>query len=726
MPEAKHKLFIATKDDEAIRAISSVLSVSSISITVSKSGMELLSLISYNLPDLIVIGTDVDDINPYELVGIIKKNSITRYVPSIIMSFHNDITKKISAIDAGADGYVEYPFNNEELLSLIHAKLIQHDELYLLSVTDDLTGLFTRKEFFRRVSFEMDSKIHSRVSIAIIDIDHFKNINDSYGHPIGDIVLIRLSKLFKSLQDEGFITARFGGEEFVTVFPGISSSEAKSIIDDVRMQFTSASFTTNAPDKTFYVSFSAGIAEYPHMGSNLSVLLSRADQALYTAKSDGRNRTYIFSPIMARNDKFWEHIKTYKTGKNVYIDPLLHEPLTGYPYLLAVLENLLTSQTPIDSIGVLMIKILPCIDFYQYRGYKNFEYDIENISLLIPKICEIQFPYERYIAMTDLYDFEIAILFPFPSSLKANRTEFNNLCKELALDISLKSIHHQIEIHYSHGLIPFDVNNPKKVLHTIKDIKSHFTPLLSFSGESNVIQSFSTALFNDNHVNEYIFLAPVYDSTLNIRYHHAVSKKLTTAKDYLDIMLKSISTDRDYGRFMTSLQDIVAEQTHRLPLIVNWIPGIDLSVQLEALHGLCMNTSLPSILLSIDEVEMDMFLTEYKAAMSSFHNTTISIAASHCFIGRSLLQHLSTFEISLVILSEHIVRDIQYFKDRIKIVNGLRLFCDQINVPLYAPKILKGEEFRIVNDIEISYFSGQYMEQKSAIAAFSQQYNKGS
>ncbi|MCX8122590.1 MAG: diguanylate cyclase [Spirochaetes bacterium] len=713
--EKNYQIFIVSKDEDSISTITRVFSDSLYTITITKSGMEVLSLISYKLPHIILIGTDIADINAFELVSLIKKNSITRYVPCIVFGQNNEIHDRISAIDAGADGYLAVPFKNEELHSLVHAKLVQHDELYLLSVTDDLTGLFTRKEFFRRFSFEIESHIHSCVCIAIIDIDHFKNINDTYGHPIGDIVLIQLANMLKSLQSNNFTPARFGGEEFVVIFPGLQSNEAKKIIDRIRLQFSSISFKTNTPDKTFSVSFSAGISEYPSMGTNLSELLSRADQALYSAKTDGRNRVYTFSPIMSRNDKFWEYIKTNKAIKNIFIDPFLHEPVTGYHYLPVVLENLLSFETSIDAIGVLIIKIMPLIDFYQYRGYKNFEYDIENIALLIPKICEIHFPYERYVTVADLYDYEIAILFPFPSTLKTNISEFNKLCKEIVLDISLQSIHHHIDIHYAHGVVPFHKNRARKILQEIKSIKSYFAPLLSLPNEANIVTSFLHAIHSKKEISDYLFFMPVYTTSFKKTMYHVLSKQLVSAKNFFDIMTKNaITAANHYMQFISSLSEIMIAHHIQLPVIINWISAIDLSLQIETLHTICTKLSLKKVILAIDEIDLNSFSTQFER-LSLKNNSCIEFAVSNCYIGSNLLQYLSTIEFSMVILSEHMIRNIHYFKDRIKIINGLRLFCDQINLPLYAPNILKDEEYRIIKDIYIAYSSGPYIEQQFSL-----------
>jgi len=110
-----YQLFIVTTNEEAIRSIYLTFSGHPYTITITRSGMELLSFISYQLPHLIIVGTDITDINAFELVSIIKKNSITRYVPCIVFGSHNELNDRISAIDSGADGYLTLPLKHEEL-----------------------------------------------------------------------------------------------------------------------------------------------------------------------------------------------------------------------------------------------------------------------------------------------------------------------------------------------------------------------------------------------------------------------------------------------------------------------------------------------------------------------------------------------------------------------------------------------------------------------------------
>lgn len=186
-------------------------------------------------------------------------------------------------------------------------------------------------------------------------------------------------------------------------------------------------------------------------------------------------------------------------------------------------------------------------------------------------------------------------------------------------------------------------------------------------------------------------------------------------------MLKhGISSANDYLLFFNSLKDVILKQSLKVPLIINWTPRLDLKTQVDILQSLIATSAIPRLILAIDEIEMEEFLPQYEQYSSFLDKTTIEFAVSNCYIGSQLLQYLSTIELSMIILSDHIIRNIHYFKDRIKIINGLRLFCDQINVPIYAPNILKEDEYKIIKDITITYMSGPYVEQQFTLFSLNQ------
>jgi diguanylate cyclase (GGDEF)-like protein len=171
----------------------------------------------------------------------------------------------------------------------------EHLKLYRnLAHTDQLTQLATRSYFHQMAYKEIVrcERQNSTLCLVFIDIDHFKKVNDLYGHPIGDKTLARISQLLKSACRPYDIIARWGGEEFVALLPNISIQEAFHFAERLRKEIEKNTF--QAPSNTFHCTISAGLAEFNKL-EELDTLIHRADQALYQAKTKGRNQSVIFS-----------------------------------------------------------------------------------------------------------------------------------------------------------------------------------------------------------------------------------------------------------------------------------------------------------------------------------------------------------------------------------------------------------------------------------------------
>lgn len=184
---------------------------------------------------------------------------------------------------------------NQAATSLANAKL--HAEIEKLATTDGLTGLFNHRVFQERLSEELrrQNRFAKPVSLLLTDIDFFKKINDTYGHPVGDIVLKGVSKIIGESIREIDIASRYGGEEFAVILPGTEGEGATNIAERLRKAVMDKEFS--ADGKSFHVTISIGIAIYPSDAKSKEELIERADQALYNAKHGGRNRTVLRSAI---------------------------------------------------------------------------------------------------------------------------------------------------------------------------------------------------------------------------------------------------------------------------------------------------------------------------------------------------------------------------------------------------------------------------------------------
>jgi diguanylate cyclase (GGDEF)-like protein/PAS domain S-box-containing protein len=164
------------------------------------------------------------------------------------------------------------------------------------AIRDPLTGLFNRRYLEETLKRELAQAKRESVpaSIIMIDIDHFKSINDRYGHAAGDLLLQGLSEMLRSLTREGDVTCRFGGEEFVAILPGAPLAISYARAEEWRKEFEL--MRVSFGDSKIFSTLSAGVAVFPDHGDNMEQLLNAADNALYQAKSNGRNQIRIYAP----------------------------------------------------------------------------------------------------------------------------------------------------------------------------------------------------------------------------------------------------------------------------------------------------------------------------------------------------------------------------------------------------------------------------------------------
>lgn len=176
-------------------------------------------------------------------------------------------------------------------LALALNNALIHDRLQRLAAVDPLTGIYNRRFGLARLKEEFKRSVRQTnpLGLLLFDLDHFKNINDTYGHLVGDRILIRIAKTAQSVMREGDILLRFGGEEFLAVLPGASKEDAREIGERIRRKVEETSLVDG--DQTIRVTISVGVSAFPELDvEDENRLIDLADQALYAAKTSGRNR----------------------------------------------------------------------------------------------------------------------------------------------------------------------------------------------------------------------------------------------------------------------------------------------------------------------------------------------------------------------------------------------------------------------------------------------------
>jgi diguanylate cyclase (GGDEF)-like protein len=213
-------------------------------------------------------------------------------LPIIYVSSETDVERQLKALAVGADGFLTKPIDPARLIAETTLRAERMRILRSLMVRDGLTGLFNHNAImqFLAVAIANARRCETSLAFAMIDVDHFKAVNDTYGHPTGDQVLMALSRTLRLRLRENDVVGRYGGEEFAVVVNGANAAQAHAVLDDLRKSFAAVTFS--AEGREFRCTFSAGVAVFPRF-AQAEALTEAADRALYRAKKSGRNRVEI-------------------------------------------------------------------------------------------------------------------------------------------------------------------------------------------------------------------------------------------------------------------------------------------------------------------------------------------------------------------------------------------------------------------------------------------------
>ncbi|HRD91672.1 MAG TPA: diguanylate cyclase [Accumulibacter sp.] len=256
---------------------------------------QVLERLRETLPDLIVMDISLPGCRGDELVGVIRQVDVWQGVPIVYLSVEVDRDRQLLALEQGGDDFLQKPIAPGHLLRVVSARIERARRLRALMTRDSLTGLLNHARFMEQLDIEALRARRSGkpLSAAMIDIDHFKSVNDSYGHAAGDIVIKGLARLLQQRLRQVDVIGRYGGEEFAVLFPETSSDAARAVIEEIGRVFVGLRF--RRPDGDFAVSFSAGVASVDQ-ACQPRQLIEAADRALYDAKRRGRNRVEVATP----------------------------------------------------------------------------------------------------------------------------------------------------------------------------------------------------------------------------------------------------------------------------------------------------------------------------------------------------------------------------------------------------------------------------------------------
>lgn len=292
-------------DDEASlgRLFSLILKQAGMLTQVVTDPLQVMGPLVDFRPDLILMDVYMPGCSGIELATVIRQQEAYVGIPIVFLSVETDMARQLAAMRQGGDDFLIKPIQPRALISAVTTRATRARVLQNLMVRDSLTGLLNHTKCKEQMAIELDRARRQGhpMTLAMIDLDHFKSVNDKFGHPTGDRVLRSLSRLLCQRLRQTDVIGRYGGEEFAVIMSGTDKESSMKVIDNVRAAFASLMHWSEGEE--FRVTFSAGLATAPPH-TQLEALSEAADKALYEAKRRGRNQI-----VAADDSELWANRK---------------------------------------------------------------------------------------------------------------------------------------------------------------------------------------------------------------------------------------------------------------------------------------------------------------------------------------------------------------------------------------------------------------------------------
>ena len=287
--QEKYRVLVVEDSRVAVALIQRTLAEHGIDSHAINDPGTLLEVLESYRPDLILMDMYMPRFNGVEATRVLRQMADYQSLPIVYLSGESDVGMQVEALRLGGDQFLIKPFNPVLLAAVVKTKIERFRETMRSTRLDGLTGLLNHTAAKARLqAMVAQTPEHGTLTVAMIDIDHFKSINDTYGHPVGDQVIRGLAWLLKGRLRSVDLVGRYGGEEFIIALPGIDMRRAEPVIDRIRRDFSALPHAH--PEGALHATFSAGVASCPLAHNSAAGLTEAADQALLQAKRLGRNR----------------------------------------------------------------------------------------------------------------------------------------------------------------------------------------------------------------------------------------------------------------------------------------------------------------------------------------------------------------------------------------------------------------------------------------------------
>ncbi|MFK5984937.1 MAG: diguanylate cyclase [Pseudomonadota bacterium] len=286
---AKATILIVDDSADNIQILASLLN-DDYQIKVATSGKCCLELVQQQpQPDLILLDIEMPEMDGFEVCEILKNDKISEDIPIIFVTGNDAEQDEEKGLKLGAVDYITKPIRPSIVAARVKTHITlkqQYDKLQAQATHDQLTGLYNRHYLMQNISkrLSLANRHEQDFSLVMIDIDHFKAINDQYGHPMGDKIIQAVANILIKYSRKEDVAIRYGGEEFILLLEQTNISDAIIIAENYRQKIA------QLQPENIALSCSFGVSQLTGNHKNIEILIKAADDALYKAKESGRNK----------------------------------------------------------------------------------------------------------------------------------------------------------------------------------------------------------------------------------------------------------------------------------------------------------------------------------------------------------------------------------------------------------------------------------------------------
>lgn len=288
-------------DPDQARFLKDVLESARFEVRVCADPEEFEEVLASFQPDLVLMDVVLPSVSGYDLARVVRQDERYAALPIVFLTAEGDVAARIASVDSGGDDHLTKPVTPALLLAAVAARVERARFVRHLLARDGLTRLLLRSAFLERTEELMARAIRRGtrdIALVMIDLDHFKKVNDTYGHLVGDRLLVAFAALLRRRLRQSDIIGRFGGEEFSVVLDGLHRADARRLMERILEEFSIMEHDAG-DGRTFRSTFSAGIAMLDSRPTDVTSWTRQADEALYAAKAAGRRQVHLAEPASA-------------------------------------------------------------------------------------------------------------------------------------------------------------------------------------------------------------------------------------------------------------------------------------------------------------------------------------------------------------------------------------------------------------------------------------------